>query len=106
MAVLASVAMDLVRDKDANKEKMTKFIEDAARKEADLILFPELALGGLPENPMFVFSPNDAFYQHDVAEIVPERESTQYFAGLAKKYDMYIAWGHGGAGFRELGYVV
>ena len=93
MAVLASVAMDVVRDKAANKEKMTSFIEAAADQHADFILFPELALGGLPENPMFIFKPEDAFYQHEVAELVPEGESTQYFIGLAKKHDMYIAWG-------------
>lgn len=93
MAILASVAMDLVNDKDANIAKMTKFIEEAARQKADFILFPELALGGLPKNPMFVFNPEDAFYQHEVAEVVPEGESTQYFIELARKNDIYIAWG-------------
>ena len=61
MAILASVAMDLVRDKEANKMKMTKFIEEAAEKNADFILFPELALGGLPENAMFSFNSEDAY---------------------------------------------
>lgn len=93
MAVLASVAMDLARDKEVNKSKMTEFVEKAAAQKADLILFPELALGGLPENPMFTFNPNDAFYQHEVAEIVPNGESTQYFMNLAKRHDLYIAWG-------------
>lgn len=93
MAVIASVAMDLVHDKEANKAKMTAFVEEAAEKNADLIVFPELALGGFPENPMFVFSPKDAFYQHEVAELVPEGESTQYFVELAAKHDMHIAWG-------------
>ena len=93
MAVIASVAMDLVHDKDVNKAKMTAYIEEAAEKRADLIVFPELALGGFPENPMFVFSPEDAFYQHEVAELVPEGDSTQYFVELAAKHDMYIAWG-------------
>lgn len=93
MAILASVAMDLVRDKEANKAKMTKFIEEAAAQNADFILFPELCLGGLPENPMFIFKPEDAFYQHEVAELVPEGDSTQYFIELAKKHNMYIAWG-------------
>ena len=93
MAILASVAMDNARDKKANKAKMTKFIEEAAAKNADLILFPELCLGGLPENPMFIFNPQDAFYQHSVAEVVPDGESTQYFIELAKKHDIYIGWG-------------
>lgn len=93
MAVLASVAMDLVRDKEANKAKMTRFVNEAAAQGADFILFPELALGGLPENPMFIFNPNDAFYQHEVAEVVPDGPSTQYFINLAKEKDIYIAWG-------------
>ncbi len=93
MTILASVAMESGHDKKANIAKMTKFIEEAAAQQADFILFPELALGGFPENPMFVFNPNDAFYQHEVAEVVPEGESTQYFIGLAQKHDMYIAWG-------------
>lgn len=93
MAVLASVAMDLVRDKEANKAKMTRFVNEAVAQGADFILFPELALGGLPENPMFIFNPNDAFYQHEVAEVVPDGPSTQYFVNLAKEKDIYIAWG-------------
>ena len=93
MAVLASVAMDVARDKEANKQKMTGFIEMAAAQNADFILFPELSLTGLPENPMFIFKPEDAFYQHENAELVPSGESTQYFIGLAQKHDMYIAWG-------------
>ena len=43
MAVIASVAMDLARDKEENKEKMTTFIEAAAETDVDLILFLELA---------------------------------------------------------------
>lgn len=33
MAVIASVAMDLARDKAENKAKMTTFIEEAAEKD-------------------------------------------------------------------------
>ena len=84
MAVLASVAMDLINDKGANRAKMDGFIEKAAAQHADFILFPELALGGLPINPMFVFNPDDAKYQHDVAELVPEGDSTQHFIDMAK----------------------
>ena len=93
MAVIASVAMDLARDKAENKAKMTTFIEEAAEKDVDLILFPERALGGLPEKPMFVFDPQDAFYQHETAELVPEGDSVHYFAELAVRHDIYIAWG-------------
>lgn len=90
MAVLASVAMDLVNDKAANRAKMDSYVEKAAAQNADFVLFPELALGGVPKNPMFIFNPDDAKYQHDVAELVPEGDSTQHFIEMAKKLDIYI----------------
>lgn len=93
MAVLASVAMDLVNDKAANRAKMDSYVEKAAAQNADFVLFPELALGGVPKNPMFIFNPDDAKYQHDVAELVPEGDSTQHFIEMAKKLDIYIGWG-------------
>ena len=93
MAVLASVAMDLVNDKAANRAKMDSYVEKAAAQNADFVLFPELALGGVPKNPMFIFNPDDAKYQHDVAELVPEGDSTQHFIEMARKHDIYIGWG-------------
>lgn len=93
MAVLASVAMGTSHDKEANKAKMKGYIEQAAAQNGDFIVFPEYVLAGLPENPMFVFNPDDARYQHENAELVPEGPSTQYFIDLAKQNDIYIAWG-------------
>ncbi len=93
MAVLASVAMGTSHDKEANKAKMKGFVEQAAAQNGDLIVFPEYVLAGLPENPMFVFNPDDARYQHENAELVPEGPSTQYFIDLAQQNDIYIAWG-------------
>lgn len=69
------------------------YVEKAAAQNADFVLFPELALGGVPKNPMFIFNPDDAKYQHDVAELVPEGDSTQHFIEMAKKLDIYIGWG-------------
>lgn len=93
MAVLASVAMGSEWDVEANRKKMDDFIEQAAAKNADFILFPELCLGGLPKNPMFIFNPDDAAWQHEVAELVPEGPSTGHFIEKAKQHGMYIAWG-------------
>lgn len=93
MAILASVAMDVVNDKAANIAKMTKYVEEAAAQNADLVVFPEYSLQGYPNNPMFVFNPDDARYQHEQAEVVPDGESTQHFIELAKKHNIYIVWG-------------
>lgn len=93
MAVLASVAMETSHDKEANKAKMQRFVEEASRRSGDLIVFPEYVLAGLPNNPMFVFNPDDARYQHENAELVPDGPSTQFFIELAKHNDIYIAWG-------------
>lgn len=94
MAKIASVAMSISCDnKQENLSSMITYIEEAATQDADLILFPEMALTGFPKNPMSTFSPDDAAYQHQVAELIPEGDSTQTLIALAKKYDMYIAWG-------------
>lgn len=93
MTKLASVAMDLVNDKQANLDKMTKYVREAAAQGAELIVFPEMALGGLPKNPMFIFNPEDALYQHEVAEEVPAGPSTQHMIELAKELGIYIIWG-------------
>lgn len=93
MTILASVALDSRQDVPDNRERMKAYVEQAAAKGAKLIVFPELCLGGLPKNPMFIFNPDDAAYQHEVAELVPEGPSTRFFEELAREHDMYICWG-------------
>ena len=93
MTILTSVALDSRQDVPGNRERMKAYVEQAAAKGAKLIVFPELCLGGLPKNPMFIFNPDDAAYQHEVAELVPEGPSTRFFEELAREHDMYICWG-------------
>jgi predicted amidohydrolase len=57
------------------------FIEDAARREADLVVLPET---------LTYYQTGKAFA--DVAEPVPG-PSTRYFAELARKHDLYIVAG-------------
>lgn len=94
MAILSSVSFEISRtSKASNLSHMEGFIEQAVEQNADLVVFPELALTGVPLQPMQTFDPNDAAYQHQVAEPVPEGPSTQRLIELAKKGDIYIIWG-------------
>lgn len=94
MAVIAAVTMDSSGgDKEANIQKMERFVRSAAEQGADLIVFPELCVGGFPESPMFTYDPKDALYQHQVAELVPQGAVTQRLANLAAELDIYIVWG-------------
>ena len=94
MTKLATVAMHRdPHDKDLNFSKMVSFVEEAAEKGVDLLVFPEECLTGFGTVPMNVFSPDDRMIHLAHAELVPEGPSTQAFAELAKKHDMYICWG-------------
>lgn len=94
MTKLATVAMHCdPHDKDLNFSKMVSFVEEAAEKGVDLLVFPEECLTGFGTVPMNVFSPDDRMIHLAHAELVPEGSSTQAFAELAKKHDMYICWG-------------
>ena len=74
---------------ERNVKHMTKFIEEAAEKHADFILFPETILQGYhyqePEqgNPCM---------QQQLAEPLPGPVSS-YFSLLSQKYSMYILYG-------------
>jgi len=66
---------------EGNCKLFAPLIEDAARQKADLVVLPEtLTYYGLGKNPA------------DVAEPIPG-PSTDYFAALAKKHDLYLVVG-------------
>lgn len=69
-------------NKNANLEKMTRFVHEAAQQGAQLVVFPELALTG--------YHCGDRFF--DVAETIPGA-TTDYFTQLARKHDIHIIWG-------------
>lgn len=92
MPIIATASIFTENDKKKNLETFTKYIKEAAANNADVIVFPELALQGLTPS-MLVVDPENKQYQHINAEVVPEGESTQYLLDLAKQYDMYICWG-------------
>ena len=80
-------------DKSANLEAVCRLTTEAARKGAELVVFPEMCITGywhlrnLPQADLEV-----------LAESVPEGESTQALLALAKEHDLSV-----GAGFIECG---
>ncbi len=91
MAILATASIVTVNNKAKNLAAMKNAVEEAAKHEAKLIVFPELCLQGLTPS-MMVVDQEHAHYQHDHAELVPNGDSTQEFVKLAKQHDMYICW--------------
>jgi len=69
-------------NKAANLEKMRRFVQEAAQQQAELVVFPELALTG--------YHCGDRFF--DVAESIPGA-ATDFFARLAAEHQIHIIWG-------------
>ena len=92
MTKIASVSMQCIHDKQVNFDKYINFIDQAKKQNVDLIVFPELSLQGYPPS-MGSIDINQSLYNHRVAELVPEGESTQALIKKAKEYNMYICWG-------------
>lgn len=92
MAKIASVAMQVERDKEKNLETYLSYIEKAAEQKVDLIVFPELSLQGFPPT-MRATDPDTCAYQHRFAEVIPEGDTCQLLIKKAKEHNMYICWG-------------
>lgn len=72
-------------DKKANLEKMKGYVEKAAAKEVNILVFPELALCG--------YDVEDEVKMHKtLAETIPG-PSTNEIAKLTSKYNMYVIFG-------------
>lgn len=89
---IATTAMNVSHDKQKNLEKYFRFIDEAASRGADLIVFPEQSLQGYLHN-LGQLKMETLEYQHANAEVVPDGESTQALIRKAKEKDMYIIWG-------------
>jgi len=79
---LAQIA-SRVADKEYNIKLMEKKIKEASQKDADLIVFPELALTG--------YLCRDLVYE--LAEPVPEGLSFQRIAKIVKRENVHVAFG-------------
>lgn len=84
-AKIATVCMPSdPRNKAVNLEKMVSYVEQAAERGVDLIVFPEEALNGVGTVSMQQYNGDDKEYTIKVAELVPEGDSTKLFSDLAK----------------------
>lgn len=76
-------------DKEANLNRIEGYMEAAAKKGSDLVVFPEMALTSYDDEPD---KPVAEKMQHKLAETVPG-PSTERIAGLAKKLGLYVVMG-------------
>jgi predicted amidohydrolase len=67
-------------NKALNREKCLKFINEAALKQVDLLLFPEMSLTGFSMNV------------ESMGEL--ENETVKWFKVLAEKHNIYLGFGH------------
>ena len=76
-------------DKERNINRITGYMEAAAKKGSDLIVFPEMALTSYDDEPDV---PVDQKMQHKLAETVPGPTSN-VICELAKKLGLYVILG-------------
>jgi predicted amidohydrolase len=76
-------------NKAVNLNRIKGYVEAAAKKGSDLILFPEMSLTGYDDEPD---KPVEEKMQHKLAETVPG-PSSQEVAELAKKLGLYVIFG-------------
>jgi len=92
---LAAVCMSVVQDKAANLEKYLRFIDEAARLGARLLVFPEVSLQGYlkkrgaPSEPEVIELTR---YYRTTAETVPG-PTTELIVKHAARHNMYIQIG-------------
>ncbi|MAG29380.1 MAG: hypothetical protein CL908_00615 [Deltaproteobacteria bacterium] len=79
-------------DKAANLEKIELTIHEAASQGIDIVAFPEEALTGCGGCSPCLEGAEHCDYHADLAETVPG-PSTERVAELAKKLDIYVAFG-------------
>lgn len=69
-------------NKEANFKKAEQYIIEAAEKEVDFLVFPEMSMTGFSMHVERIGETGENLYTRD------------YFAGFAKKYGMYIGIGY------------
>jgi len=89
---VATVAMDVVFDKQVNLNKYLSFIEQAAFQGVDLIVFPEQSLQGYLKN-LFSLDLDNVRYQYENAETISEGPSVDTLIQAAQKHHMHIIFG-------------
>lgn len=87
--------MRVVHDKKANLETYRRYLEEAADKDARLLVFPECSLQGYTwtmDKDKFVHDNEQVKYFQENVETIPG-PSTELLIRKAKKHNMYIQFG-------------
>ncbi|WP_289140431.1 carbon-nitrogen hydrolase family protein [uncultured Brevibacillus sp.] len=90
---VATVAMEVTFDKQENVKKYLRYIEEASKKGAKLIVFPEQSLQGYLPSLMGPLSVEIFRHQHHHAETVPDGDTTILMVQAAQKHGIHIVWG-------------
>ena len=90
--ILATVAMQVVFDKEQNLARYLYYMDRAAEIGARLLVLPEQSLQGYLHN-IAELRMETLTYQHTHAEMVPDGLSTQLLVREAQKRDLYLVWG-------------
>ncbi len=78
---VALTQMDIAwEDKDSNRSKCVEMVREAAAEKADILLFPEMTLTGFSMNVPAIAD--------------RERETVQFFSGLAREYGIAVGFGY------------
>lgn len=91
-AVVAAATMNCVRDKKKNIEKYKSFIEQAAAKGVQLIVFPEMSLQGYVWEMLDHNTDEEFYYHYENAEPIPG-PSTEEIAREAARNNLYVVFG-------------
>lgn len=81
------------RNKKANLDTMVRWIEEAAKQNVDILVFPEGQLTGRGTGFMTEYKAEDKLYWFENCELVPEGPSVKEVIRQAKKHGMYVCWG-------------
>ncbi len=92
VTVAAANFESIPRDKTATREKLIDFVCDAAHLGCDLVVFPELALGGCAECPDCAAQRSPCAWHLEQAEPIPG-PSTEAVAAVARERDIHVIFG-------------
>ncbi|WP_318744085.1 carbon-nitrogen hydrolase family protein [Treponema sp.] len=92
MVKIATCCIHCVYNKEENLKKYFSFIDEAAAKGANLVVFPEQSLQGYLQS-LVAMPYSDHEYQYTNAELVPEGETVQKIIAKAKEKNVYIVFG-------------
>jgi len=93
--VLGAVCMHCCHDKEVNLQKYEKFVREAADRDVELLVFPEVSVQGFITDKGDSASPEalaQLDYYREEAETVPG-PTTERIGHLAKLHDMVIQFG-------------